>query len=178
MNGPSKTSKSSNARRSGDDYHPWSTYIVAREEARRRGDRKVGTEHLLVALLSDPVLASTVGSDAQHARTALDAMDSAALVAIGMDAPPKVPPLPTRDPRAVPARPTLRTVLRKRLALTPGAKHVLRESSKGMRRGHAHPGPQHVLATILELRAPDPAADLLAALDVQPTIVRERLADA
>jgi hypothetical protein len=31
-----------------DAYHPWnpwSTYIDAREEARRRGDRKAGTEH-------------------------------------------------------------------------------------------------------------------------------------
>ncbi len=39
-----------------DAYHPWSTYIDAREEARRRGERKVGTEHLILGLLRDPVL--------------------------------------------------------------------------------------------------------------------------
>jgi|HubBroStandDraft_6_1064221.scaffolds.fasta_scaffold26237_5 hypothetical protein len=39
---------------SRERYHPWSTYIAAREEARRRGDRRVGTEHLLVALLENP----------------------------------------------------------------------------------------------------------------------------
>ncbi|MHB1833596.1 MAG: Clp protease N-terminal domain-containing protein, partial [Solirubrobacteraceae bacterium] len=37
--------------------NPWSTYIDAREEARRRGDRKVGTEHLILGLLSEPLLA-------------------------------------------------------------------------------------------------------------------------
>ncbi|MGO9763706.1 MAG: Clp protease N-terminal domain-containing protein [Solirubrobacteraceae bacterium] len=146
-----------------------------REEARRRGDRKVGTEHLLVALLDDPVLAGAVGSDAQRARSALDEMDREALVAIGMAAPPEVPPLPAGDPRDVPARPTIRTVLHKRLRLTPSAANVLRESSKGMRRGHRHPGPQHVLAAILELQRPDPAAGLLATLGVEPAVVRERL---
>ena len=39
-----------------DAYHPWRTYIDAREEARRRGDRKVGTEHLILGLLREPVL--------------------------------------------------------------------------------------------------------------------------
>lgn len=37
-----------------DDYHPWTTYIDAREEAHRRGDVKVGTDHLVLALLRDP----------------------------------------------------------------------------------------------------------------------------
>jgi hypothetical protein len=170
-------SKHSKMPHSPGGYHPWSTYIAAREEARRRGDRRVGTEHLLVALLNDPVLASVVGSDAEHARSALEAMDNRALVAIGMDAPPVVPPLPAGDPRDVPARPTIRTVLHKRLRLTPCAAKVLRESSRGMRRGTPHPGPQHVLAEILELQAPDPAADLLATLGVQSAAVRERLAD-
>ena len=37
-----------------DGYHPWTTYIDARQEARRRGDHKVGTEHLVLALLMEP----------------------------------------------------------------------------------------------------------------------------
>jgi hypothetical protein len=165
------------ARRCGDEYHPWSTYIAAREEARRRGDHTVGTEHLLVALLSDPAIASAVGTDAAHARAVLDELDNEALVAIGMDAPPEVPPLRAEDPRTVPARPTIRMVLHKHLRLTPCARRVLSESSRGMRRGHSHPGPQHVLAGILELQAPDPATELLAKLDAHPGTVRERLAD-
>jgi hypothetical protein len=164
------------ARRQGDQYHPWSTYIAAREEARRRGDRTIGTELLLVALLCDPALASAVGTDAAQARAALDELDNEALVAIGMNPPPKVPPLPSADPQTVPTRPTFKMVLHKHLRLTPCAKRVLSESSRSMRRGHSHPGPQHVLAGILELRDPDPAAELLAKLGAQPGAVRDRLA--
>jgi hypothetical protein len=173
--GRGRTDKGSS--RAGDDYHPWSTYVVAREEARRRGDRRIGTELVLVALLNEPAVVDALGTDAQHARAALDAMDNAALVAIGMDPPPEVAQLPALDPRAVPARPKLRTVLHKHLRLTPCARRVLSESSRDMRRGRSHPGPQHVLAGILELRAPDPAAELLAALGVQPAIARARLGD-
>jgi hypothetical protein len=162
---------------SRERYHPWSTYIVAREEARRRGDRRVGTEHLLVALLENPVLAGAVGSDAERARSALETMDSQALVMIGMDEPPVVAPLPAGDPRELPARPSFRTVLHKRLRLTPCAAKVLRESSRGMRRGTPHPGPEHVLAEILELQRPDPAAELLATLGARPDTIRESLAD-
>ncbi|MGD1055999.1 MAG: Clp protease N-terminal domain-containing protein [Solirubrobacteraceae bacterium] len=164
------------ARRRGDEYHPWSTYIAAREEARRRGDRTIGTELLLVALLHYPTLARAVGTDAAHARAVLDDLDNEAMVTIGMDPPPEVPALPAADPSAIPARPTFRMVLRKHLRLTPCAKRVLSESSRGMRRGHSHPGPEHVLEGILELREPDPAAELLAKLGVQPGAVRERLA--
>jgi hypothetical protein len=69
-----------------DTYHPWSTYIDAREEARRRGDRKVGTEHLILGLLREPVLAQALGCDLQTARDALDAMDHDALAAVGIGA--------------------------------------------------------------------------------------------
>jgi hypothetical protein len=163
-------------RRREDEYHPWSTYVKAREEARRRGDRTIGTELVLVALLTDPAVASAVGTDATHARAILDELDNEALIAVGMDPPPEVPRRPAQDPQMVPTRPTIKMVLHKHLRLTPGAKRVLSESSRSMRRGHSHPGPQHVLAGILELREPDPAAELLAKLGVQPGVVRERLA--
>src|ERR1700677_5109699 len=95
-------------RRAGEEYHPWSTYVLAREEARRRGDRRIGTELVLVALLNEPLVAEALGTDAEHARAALESMDSQALVAIGMDPPPAVPQLPALDPSTVPARPTFR----------------------------------------------------------------------
>lgn len=66
-----------------DAWNPWSTYIDAREEARRRGDRKVGTEHLILGLLREPVLAQALGCDLRTARDALDAMDHDALAAVG-----------------------------------------------------------------------------------------------
>jgi Clp amino terminal domain, pathogenicity island component len=163
--------------RAGEEYHPWSTYVLAREEARRRGDRKIGTELVLVALLNEPLVAEALSTDAEHARAALEAMDNEALIAIGLDPPPAVPQLPARDPSTVPARPTIRMVLRKHLRLTPCAKKVLSESSRSMRRGHSHPGPQHVLSGILELPAPDPAVELLAALGVERGAARARLAD-
>jgi hypothetical protein len=99
------------------------------------------------------------------------------LVAIGMDPPPEVPQLPALDPSRRAPTPELRKVLHKHLRLTPCARRVLSESSRDMRRGGSHPGPQHVLAGILELRAPDPAAELLAALGVQPAIARARLGE-
>jgi hypothetical protein len=159
-----------------DQYHPWSTYVAAREEARRRGDRRIGTELVLVALLNEQAVVDALGTDAEHARKALDAMDNEALVAIGMDPPPAVAQLPARDPSTVPARPTIKMVLRKHLRLTPCAKKVLSESSRSMRRGHQHPGPQHVLAGLIELQTPDPAIELLAALGIERGAVRQRLA--
>jgi hypothetical protein len=35
-------------------HHAWAIYLRASEEARRRGDRRTGTDHLLLALLEDP----------------------------------------------------------------------------------------------------------------------------
>ncbi|HEX3933023.1 MAG TPA: Clp protease N-terminal domain-containing protein [Nocardioides sp.] len=157
-----------------DAWNPWSTYIDAREEARRRGDRKVGTEHLILGLLREPVLAQALGCDLQTARDALDAMDHDALAAVGIGAAFHAPPIPIDEPIKRPSRPTLKAVLRDRLPMTPAAKTALENSYKERRRGH-HIPPQQVLLTILELKPPDPAAELIAALGVDRAAVRERL---
>jgi hypothetical protein len=158
-------------------YHPWSTVFDAGQEARRRGDRKIGTEHLALALLMEPDLASAVGCDLGRARGTLEALDREALSAIGVDAALDAPPLPTLPRSARPSRPTIRTLL-SGPRLTPAAKSVLRDSSRGMRRGGPHPGPQRVLAALLELEPPDPAAGLFAALGVDRAGLQQRLADA
>ena len=37
-----------------ETLHAWAICLQAGEEARRRGDRRYGTDHLLLALLEDP----------------------------------------------------------------------------------------------------------------------------
>jgi ATP-dependent Clp protease ATP-binding subunit ClpA len=160
----------------GAVYHPWTTYIAAREEARRRGDRKVGTEHLLLALLLEPELTDAIGSDLAAARAALGELDRQALATVGLHEQVEVPALSSTPPLELPRRPTVRAVLHGRLPLTPAAKRVLQASSKGVRRGRAHPGSTYVLLSLLDLGRPDPAAELLARLGVDPAAVRERAA--
>lgn len=134
---------------SADENHPWTTYIDAREEVRRRGDRKVGTEHLLLALLREPDLASALGVNLHTARAALEAMDRDALRVVGMHL--------TLD----------------LLPLTPFAKAALRESSMEMRgfRGR-HLGPRHVLDVLLQQERSDLVAELLARLGIERVTVR------
>ena len=153
---------------------PWSTYIDAREEARRRGDRKVGTEHLVLGLLMEPVLAQALGCDLQTARDALDAMDHDALAAVGIGAAFNAPPIPINEPIKRSSRQTFTAVLRDHLPMTPAAKTALEKSSKEKRRDH-YDYPQQVLLTILELEPPDPAAELIAALGVDRAATRQRL---
>lgn len=152
-------------------YHPWTTYMWASEEARRRGDRKAGTDHLLLGLLEDPSIESLLGVSLGEARQALDALDREALGTLGIDGDVDAPPLPMHP---VPKRPTLTTVVRDRLRMTPAAKSVLQEAGKPIRRGR-HITAQQVLARILELQPPDPAAALLRALGVDPGEIRHRL---
>ncbi len=151
--------------KAADWYLPWSTYIDAREEARRRGDRKVGTEHLILGLLREPALAQALGCDLQTARDTLDAMDHDALAAVGIGAAFNAPPIPIDAPIKRGSRPTLKTVLRDRLPGTPAAKTALEQSNKEIRRSH-HTFPQQLLLTVLELKPPDPGAELIAALGI------------
>jgi hypothetical protein len=77
--------------------------------------------------------------------------------------------------RAVPKKPSIRDVMKKdRFRMTPAAKKVLEDAVKPNRRKTQVTGPQ-VLAQILTLQAPDPAAALLGALDVNTLELRRRL---
>ena len=149
--------------RYGPGYNVGATYYDARDEAARRGDRTIGTEHLVLALLADPAspAARALGCDLGSAHRALDALDHAALAAIGIQ------PGITAGPVA--ARVT------GRLRLTPAAKAVL----TGIRdaRTSRRAGLGIVLSALLGLPRPDPAAELLAALGVDAQEARERFAD-
>jgi hypothetical protein len=78
--------------------------------------------------------------------------------------------------RAVPKKPRIRDVAKKdRFRMTPAAKKVLEEAYKP--KGHRKlqvTGPE-VLAQILALQPPDPAAVLLDALRVNRADTRQRL---
>jgi Clp amino terminal domain, pathogenicity island component len=152
--------------------HPWTIYIRASEEARRRGDRRTGTDHVLLALLNNPPIEAVLGVSLPQARQALDALDREALGALGLASGTDAPPLPIR---AVPNKPTIRAVMQKdRPRMTPAAKKVLQEAVKPNRR-KTQVTAQQVLAQILTLQPPDPAAALLDALGVNTPEVRRRL---
>ena len=153
-------------------HHAWAIYLRASEEARRRGDRRTGTDHLLLALLEDPSIEAALGVTLQQARQALDSLDHEALGALGMGPGTDAPPLPMR---AVPKKPRIRDIAQKdRFRMTPAAKKVLEEASKPNRR-KLQVTAQQVLAQILTLQPPDPAAVLLGALGVNTPEVRRRL---
>jgi ATP-dependent Clp protease ATP-binding subunit ClpA len=153
--------------------HAWAIYLRASEEARRRGDRRTGTDHILLALLEDPSVEAMVGVNLQQARQALDSLDREALAAVGLGPGIDAPPLPMR---AVPKKPRIRDVAKRdRFRMTPAAKKVLEEAYKP--KGHRKlqvTGPE-VLAQILALQPPDPAAVLLDALGVNTSALRRQL---
>jgi len=152
--------------------HPWTIYMRASEEARRRGDRRTGTDHVLLALLEDPSIEAVLGVSLQQARQALESLDQEALGALGLGSGTDAPPLPMR---AVPKKPTIRDIAKKdRLRMTPAAKKVLEEAARPNRR-KLQITAQQVLAQVLTLQPPDPAAVLLGALSVNTSEVRRRL---
>jgi hypothetical protein len=153
----------------------WAICMRAGEEARRRGDRRTGTDHLLLALLEDPSIEVVLGVSLQQARQALESLDREALGALGLASGTDAPPLPMR---AVPKKPTIRDVMQKdRLRMTPAAKKVLEAASKPNRR-RLYVTAQQVLAQILTLQPPDPAAVLLGALGVNTSDALHELASA
>ena len=155
-----------------ETLHAWAICLRASEEARRRGDRRTGTDHVLLGLLEDPSIEVVLGVSLQQARRALESLDHEALGALGLESGTDAPPLPMR---AVPKKPTIRAVMKKdRLRMTPAAKKVLEEAVKPMRR-KTQVTAQQVLAQILTLQPPDPAAVLLGALGVNTSEVRRRL---
>jgi len=155
-----------------ETLHAWAICLQAGEEARRRGDRRYGTDHILLALFEDPSIEAVLGVNLQQARQALESLDHEALGTLGLGPGADAPPLPMR---AVPKKPRIRDVAQKdRLRITPAAKKVLEEASKPNRR-RLYVTAQQVLAQILALQPPDPAAVLLGALGVNTSEVRRRL---
>jgi Clp amino terminal domain, pathogenicity island component len=159
-----------------ETLHAWAIYLRASEEARRRGDRRTGTDHILLALFEDPSIEAVLGVNLQQARQALDSLDHEALGALGLGAGADAPPLPMR---AVPKKPRIRDVAKKdRFRMTPAAKKVLEAAYKPKGHRKLQVTGAEVLAQILALQPPDPAAVLLGALGVNTSEVLHELASA
>lgn len=135
----------------------------AREEAILRGDRRIGTDHLLLALLHDAEAppARALGVTLDEGRAALAELDRAALAAIGVH-------LDT------PLNPPVRA---KRLVNVNSAARAAISTAKGLAQADRRHRiePRHLLLALLTARHPDPAADLLTALSVPADAVHARL---
>jgi hypothetical protein len=126
----------------------------------------------LLALLEDPSIEVVLGVNLQQARQALESLDQEALGALGLGSGADAPALPMRS---VPKKPRVRDVMTKdHFRMTPAAKKVLQDAVKPNRR-KTQVTAQQVLAQILTLQPPDPAAALLGALGVNTSEVRRRL---
>ncbi len=138
----------------------------ATEEARRRGDRRLGTDHLLLGLLheADSLAAKALGVSLADARAASDALDLAALAALGIEVESLGDGIQTTPGRRLPP-------------LTSGARAVLKraiDDARPFKSGRIET--RHFLVALLPLERPDPAAELLHALGIDPVAVLERLA--
>ena len=139
--------------------------MSATEEAHRRGDRRLGTDHLLLGLLHDEHsgAARALGVSLADARAAADALDVAALAAVGIQIQALGDGSPALFGRRLPP-------------LTSGARAVFKraiDEARPLKSGRIDT--THFLRALLSLQRPDPAAELLGALGVDPAAVRRRL---
>jgi ATP-dependent Clp protease ATP-binding subunit ClpA len=127
--------------------------FIAIDEAGRRGDRRVGTDHLLVGLLHDPEIARQVGATPDDARGVVDELDRRALAQVGLDVRSFGELAPAAGGTRLPFTPGAKVVLERTVALTRTDRARRIES-------------RHLLLALLERQPPDPAAEVLADLGV------------
>jgi ATP-dependent Clp protease ATP-binding subunit ClpA len=140
---------------------------AAVDEAQRRGDTRIGTEHLLLGLLheADSPAVRAVGVDLDSARRALHAMDVEALAAVGIDVPGLAPVTPAKT--------------RNHRPFTAAAKGVMRRTlAEAQRRRARRLESTDMLLALLDAGPHDPATELLSRLGVDAAVVRSRLSAA
>jgi ATP-dependent Clp protease ATP-binding subunit ClpA len=143
---------------------------AAADEAQRRGDARVGTEHLLLGVLheADSAAVRTMGVDLAAARAALRDMDIAALAAVGLDLDAGFEALPVELGRAGGHRP-----------FTAAAKATIaRTLAEAQRRRDRRLGTTHLVLALLDCGPQDPVSQLFARLGVDTAVVRSRLTEA
>src|SRR5690606_21935466 len=149
----------------GKEKTPFHVVVKAAfEEAGQRGDRRLGTEHLLLGLLHHRDSAQALGVDLDRARSALAELDREALRMLGL----AVGALP-RKPRK--HRPVPGT------ALTSSARAVINQAIKRTtlktRSAQAH---RQLALVLLGQGHPDPVAQLVDHLGIDRAAARARLA--
>jgi ATP-dependent Clp protease ATP-binding subunit ClpA len=137
---------------------------ASREAAELRGDRHVGTEHLLVGVAeAGSATIAAAGLTADDLRRALDGLDRLALGLVGVDVdlesvPGPLHPVPPRRRRHIP--------------FTAGAKSSLRRSLHiAIDLGHRRIGSDHLLASLAVGGENDPAVRLLRTAGIDPADV-------
>ncbi|UYY81690.1 Clp protease [Arthrobacter sp. YA7-1] len=132
------------------------------EEAKRRGDRRIGTDHLLLGLLHDPESCRTLETDLESARAQLDTLDQQALESVGIT-------LGDFGALNTPKGSS-------RTTFTSAARSVIQESLILTTRERARRiTTRHLMLGLLERQVPDPAAVLLHNLGVDTAALKARL---
>ncbi|WP_171814495.1 Clp protease N-terminal domain-containing protein [Arthrobacter dokdonensis] len=127
----------------------------SRDEAVRRGDRRIGTDHLLLGILHDTDIATLTGVDVLTARTHAHDLDRRALAAIGITAPEIDPMSRAHKSKHMPLSSGVRAVIPRALAMATARK--ARQATT-----------IDLLDALLERKQPDPAAVLLNDLHIKP----------
>ncbi|GAA2855884.1 Clp protease N-terminal domain-containing protein [Paenarthrobacter ilicis] len=135
------------------------------EEARSRGDKRLGTEHLLLGALHEAGAAKVLGVSLDQAREAARRLDSAALKAIGLE----VGGLPVAKMPVRGRKPPFSSGARDVMAAMVG--YAAKEKSRKITTGN-------LLVSLMEREEQDPASALLKELNVDRTAVRDRLLSA
>lgn len=135
---------------------------AAEEVSTRRGDPRLGTEHLLVGAVyvGDPVT-EAFGLSADDLRSRLAEWDVGALQAVGIDADVDVPPPPVGRRRGL--------LPLNHVRFNRGAKQALKRAAQiCLDQGHRTIQVSHLLAALALGGRNDPAVRLLRASGVEP----------
>ncbi|MGH8926136.1 MAG: Clp protease N-terminal domain-containing protein [Acidimicrobiia bacterium] len=144
---------------------------AARMSARRRGDSRVGTDHLLIGVVSaGNDIAQAAGLSVERLHEALDRLDGSALGAFGIDAAPETLTSPSQIERCRPTHKRLhRAILNRHLPLSAGAKRSLEKSARlALDHHQRHISTNHLLAALSTGGHNDPAVHLLRSFEIDP----------
>lgn len=142
---------------------------LAAEEARTRGDSRINTEHLLLAVSSTAGLGE-LGLSPERLRRQLDRLDAEALESVGID--------PSLIMEAVEgSRPITKN--RGHIPFTEAAKDILKQALReALELKHRYIGVEHIALALATLPPGDRAIGALVGLGIDPSHLRSSLISA
>ena len=124
------------------------------DEAKTRGDSRIGTEHLLIGVARSRALEGMM-PDVESIRAELDRMDRAALASVGL------------DPGLIEVSGPSRRKRSGHIPFTGGAKEILKDALRAaLDLGHRHIGVEHIALALTVVEGPDRATRALYGLDL------------